>query len=570
MPNREGQVQKETVASKNNGKKMFIHGLSKHIAALEKLFTGLEQQFDWVQASHIYHIAHTMKGSAPMFGFDSVGKYGEILQNLWEWTQEPKPDQVRDNLLHILSTSITISKGYLLKLKMEYETCVRAIEFHENEDKEKTQSRLQPNGRLLMVDDDNVFRSYLVERLRSKGYEVEGAANMAMAKKMLHEQSFDLITLDLLMQPESGYEMFHFLKEDPTLKWIPLIVLSGRDDIEDKVRCLLIGADDYVVKPFQFDELEARIYRLLMRSQLLEQMAFRDALTGVYNRRYFDLQMHFEIQRAQRNQQNMVIAFIDIDRFKKINDTYGHQMGDLVLQAFGDIMQKNLRSMDLLARYGGEEFIIFFPDTDENEAVSIVIRILRELRRFPIIQKEGRELYLTFSAGVSGWIPNLSTQEWIQLADDAVYQAKKMGRNRVVLSEGNLLAIQDNLEALKKKVLIADDDEMIRSILRSSLNTLPVEICEAEDGEEAIQIIKTEKIDLCILDGVMPKLHGFDVLKWVKSHPSYKQTKIMMLSGLKTEEDVVKGLRLGSDDYLSKPFSLPELEIRVKRLLGML
>lgn len=563
-------IQKGSPVSPNNGKKMFIHGLSKHLATLEKLLTGLEQQFDWVQASHIYHIAHTMKGSAPMFGFDSVGKHGEILQNLWEWTQEPKPDQDRDNLLHNLSTSITISKGYLLKLKMEYETCVRAIEFHENEDKEKSQSRLQPNGRLLMVDDDDVFRSYLVERLRSKGYEVEGAANMAMAKKMLHEQSFDLITLDLLMQPESGYEMFHFLKEDPTLKWIPLIVLSGRDDIEDKVRCLLIGADDYVVKPFQFDELEARIYRLLMRSQLLEQMAFRDALTGVYNRRYLDQQLQFEIQRAQRNHQNMAIAFIDIDRFKQINDTFGHQTGDLVLQTFGDIMQKNLRSMDLLARYGGEEFIVFFPDTDENEAVSIVNRILRELRRVPIIQKEGRELYLTFSAGVSGWIPHLSTQEWIQLADDAVYQAKKMGRNRIVLSEGNLLAIQGNLESLKKKVLIADDDEMIRSILRSSLNTLPVEIYEAEDGEEAIQIIKTEKIDLCILDGVMPKLHGFDVLKWVKSHPNYKQTKIMMLSGLKTEEDVVKGLRLGSDDYLSKPFSLPELEIRVKRLLGML
>lgn len=564
--------QMETAANKkalNTGKRMYAHGLSKHIATMEKLFAGLEQQFDWEQATHIYHIAHTMKGSAPMFGLDSVGELGEALQNLWEWTQDPNPDQDVDHLLQTISNSIAISKGYLLKLKMEYDACVKNIEFQENEKEEKTQSRLLLKGRILMVDDDNVFRSHLVGRLRSNGYEVDGAENVEMAKKILHEKSFDLITLDLLMHPDSGYEMFHFLKDDPTLKWIPLIVLSGRDDIEDKVRCLLTGADDYVVKPFQFEELEARIYRLLIRSQILEQMAFRDALTGVYNRRYFDQQLEFEIQRVQRNQQNMAIAFIDIDRFKQINDTYGHQMGDLVLQTFGNFLQKKLRSTDLLARYGGEEFIIIFPDTNEKEVVFIVKRILKELRREPIIQEEGKEVYLTFSAGVRGWKRNLSPQELIQLADHAVYQAKKMGRNRVVLSSGNVSNMQVQAMAPKKKVLIADDDAMIRSILKSRLNTLPLEIYEAKDGEEALHMLQTEKIDLCILDVVMPKKHGFEVLRWVKSNTSTNQIKIMMLSGQKKEEDVVNGLLLGSDDYMSKPFSLPELEIRAKRLLGM-
>lgn len=561
----------ETVVNKkslNTGKRLYVHGLSKHIATLEKLLIGLEKQFVWEQANHIYHIAHTIKGSAPMFGLDSVGRIGEIMQNLWEWTQDSQSDVDIDDFLHTISKSILISKGYVLKLKMEHEACVRAIEFSEKEEEETLKSRLLPSGRILIVDDDDVFRSYLVERLQSKGYEVDSAANVEMAKNMLHENSFDLITLDLLMHPDSGYELFHFLKENPTFKWLPLIVLSGKNDIDDKVRCLLTGADDYVVKPFQFEELEARIYRLLTRSQLLEQMAFRDALTGVYNRHYFDQQLKFELQRVQRTRQNITIAFIDIDRFKQINDTFGHQMGDLVLQTFGDIMQKNLRSTDVLARYGGEEFIIIFPDTSENEVVSIVNRILRKFHKIPIIQKEDREIYLTFSAGVSGWRPNLSPQEWIKLADGAVYQAKRMGRNQVVLATENPLTQQEKSETPKQRVLIVDDDAMIRSILKSRLDTLAVEIHEARDGEEAIQKLQSEKMDLCILDDVMPNMHGFDVLGWIRSNSSYRGVKVMMLSDSK-EEDFVEGLLLGPDDYMSKPFSLPELEIRVKRLLAM-
>jgi len=566
-----GKYKMETVVNKkslNTGKRLYVHGLLKHIATLEKLLTGLEKQFVWEQANHIYHIAHTIKGSAPMFGLDSVGKIGEVMQDLWEWTQDSQSDVDIGDFLHTISKSILISKGYVLKLRMEHEACVRAIELYEKEQEEISKSRLFPSGRILIVDDDDVFRSYLVEWLQSKGYEVESAANVEMAKNMLHENSFDLITLDLLMHPDSGYELFHFLKENPTFKWLPLIVLSGKNDIDDKVRCLLTGADDYVVKPFQFEELEARIYRLLTRSQLLEQMAFRDALTGVYNRHYFDQQLKFELQRVQRTGQDITIAFIDIDRFKQINDTFGHQMGDLVLQTFGDIMQKNLRSTDVLARYGGEEFIIIFPDTSENEVVSIVDRILEKFREIPIIQKEGREICLTFSAGVSGWRPNLSPQEWIKLADSAVYQAKRMGRNQVVLATGGPLAELEKLEIPKQKVLIVDDDAMIRSILKSRLNTLAVEIHEAKDGEEAIQKLQMEKIDLCILDDVMPNMHGFDVLGWIRSNLGYRRTKVMMLSDSK-EEDLVEGLLSGPDDYMSKPFSLPELEIRVKRLLAM-
>ena len=127
--------------------------------------------------------------------------------------------------------------------------------------------------------------------------------------KLLREHTYDLVTLDLMMHPQSGYELFEFLKEDPTLKWLPLIVLSGRNDLNDKVRCFHLGADDYVTKPFQYEELAARIYGLLKRTKNFEQLAFRDPLTGVFNRRYFDLQIGMELQRIERYPAPISLSF---------------------------------------------------------------------------------------------------------------------------------------------------------------------------------------------------------------------------------------------------------------------
>ncbi len=126
------------------------------------------------------------------------------------------------------------------------------------------------------------------------------------------------------MGPESGYVLFDFLKNDLTFKWIPLIVLSGEDDVEEKVKCLDLGADDYVTKPFKFKELKARVSRLLTRAKEFEQMAFRDALTDVYNRRYFENHITVQLQKIKWTDEQMTLALLDIDKFKSINDTYGH------------------------------------------------------------------------------------------------------------------------------------------------------------------------------------------------------------------------------------------------------
>jgi two-component system cell cycle response regulator len=284
--------------------------------------------------------------------------------------------------------------------------------------------------RLLIIDDDADLRNLLIKRFEQSELEIDEASDVATAKSKLYEHTYDLIILDLVMYPESGYTLFELLKEDSKLKWIPLIVLSGNNDIEDKVKCLELGADDYVTKPFHFKELKARVHRLLYRSRQFEQLALRDALTGIYNRRYFDNQLVVELQRVQRFPASLSLAIVDIDEFKCINDTYGHQVGDQVLQGLAKLLQTNLRQTDLLARYGGEEFTVLLLDTKVSEAFAVLNGILEKLRMLPFAFVDQIPV-ITFSAGIAEWEPGLSETEWIQRADRMLYEAKQTGRNQV-------------------------------------------------------------------------------------------------------------------------------------------
>ena len=545
-------------------REMYVHELIKHIATLERLMAEIGTQFDLDKSQQIYRIAHQMKGSGPIFGFGRVGKAAEELEELWEWAMESGMPKSLPGVLHSSQTP-------LLELKVEYEIGFKELQFDEME----LQEVLTPpkvHGRVLLIDDDELLRSLIVAQFEISNYKVDEVGDVEGAKKLLREHGYDVILLDLMMYPKSGYELFDFLKEDPTLKWIPLVVLSGRDDVEDKVRCLRLGADDYVTKPFQYEELEARVYSLIKRSKQFEQMAFRDALTGVFNRRYFDHHLQMVMQWNQRDQKEMSLVFIDIDRFKHINDTYGHHVGDLVLQGLGHMLQRNLRATDLLARYGGEEFVILLPDTDMDQAVFVLERILSRVRKQPMARYEGQEFFITFSAGVAPWTDGIPAEQWTQLADNAMYLAKQSGRDRVLaasLNELDHLSGKQPQKARRKRLLIIDDDEMIRSLVRGHLLDLPIDIEEAADGEEGYQKMKLHPPDLCLLDGIMPRVDGLDVLDAIRRDPQLKRVKVLMVSSRRREEDVVAGLQHGADDYVVKPFSLLELELRVKKLLDL-
>jgi len=361
--------------------------------------------------------------------------------------------------------------------------------------------------------------------------------------------------------------MIRELKNDPQVRWKPLIALS--DDPSQHKTMLESGVDCFFAMPIDPDIVVAQLRALIEKTDGLEKIAFRDHLTGVFNRRYFDQQIKLEYERAKRYGTDMSLVFIDCDKFKSFNDSFGHHVGDLVLQGFALRLRQLLRSTDLVARYGGEEFVVLLLETKEEEALKRMQEILRHFNEHPIASHNGQEFIVTFSAGVCGFHPELSLEEWIRQADEASYQAKRDGRNRVVLSSGRM-AFPDVSFPRRKRVLVADQDWMIRKLLLDHLQRLSVyDVEECEDGKQVYECLDSQYFDVIILESVLPSIDGFWILEMVKKHPKFKNRakKVMLVSPVKRSHDALRAISLGADEFILKPFSSVDLEVRLKRLL---
>lgn len=552
---------------RNKAKYLFLAEMMEQMKFLDILFLGDGRQPETPRQSvKAYRFFHSWKASAPVFGLDAIGQLAIKLELLWRWAGDPQSAEMeKSEWAAKFQLTCQETRPYYQQIDLERSIRVKELERSDNTDRVQQPDKHQ---RLLVVDDDPFLRTYLAQCLKLEGYQIDEAGNVETAKTMLRQHTYNLITLDLIMEPTMGYELFEFLKHDISLKWIPLIVLSGRNDLPDKVSCFRLGADDYITKPFEMDELMARITRVLSRMTEFEQMAFRDPLTGLYNRRYIDNQLEMEIKRVQRNPAPLSICFLDIDRFKLINDTYGHQVGDMVLQGLAHKLQNSLRTSDFVGRYGGEEFIVILPDTDVEKAKSVMEKFQSSVRGVPITQNEGREYTITFSAGIVEYERKSTANELLSRADSVMYEAKQDGRDRIYV-DANLIRGNPSEETMKKRVLIAEDEDVLRSIIVSLMSSAGYSATEAVDGEEAYELLKVERFDIALIDIIMPNMDGLTLLNRIKNdnHPNTQQMKKIVFALNKDEQDKHRALSLGADAFLTKPFSLIELELTVKQLL---
>ncbi|HUQ19807.1 MAG TPA: diguanylate cyclase [Gemmatimonadaceae bacterium] len=304
--------------------------------------------------------------------------------------------------------------------------------------------------RLLVVDDHEDNVEVLRARLEARGYEVQGANDGQAALDMLEKWIPDLILLDVMMPKIDGLEVVRRVKANESLPFIPVIMQTALDSTERMVAGFEAGADDYVTKPINFAELEARVKSLLRIKALQEALAERerelsemndkllsmsltDGLTGVDNRRALEQKLHEMFGHSFRLHEPISCVMCDIDHFKKVNDTYGHQAGDEVLKQFAAILKGEAREIDSVGRYGGEEFLLLLPGTVLDSAVTFAER-LRHCIEKNTFTYEGGTLQRTMSCGVASWPhPRVSDAEaLLRSADDALYVAKELGRNRVV------------------------------------------------------------------------------------------------------------------------------------------
>jgi two-component system cell cycle response regulator len=306
--------------------------------------------------------------------------------------------------------------------------------------------------RILVVDDhpDNI--QLLRARLEARGYIVEEAADgEAALARVYTSPPPDLILLDVMMPKIDGFEVARRIKSDDSLPFIPVIMQTALDSTESMVQGFEAGADDYIAKPVNFRELDARV-RSLLRIQTLQSaleqrerelsaanaqllvLSSTDVLTGVANRRALEERLHDMWEHSQRLHEPLSLVMCDIDHFKRVNDDYGHQVGDVVLQQFARLLVNEAREIDRVGRYGGEEFVLLLPGTVLDAAVTFAERIRECVEKREFTYDDGHTLHRTMSCGIAAWPhPLVADQEaLIKAADDALYVAKETGRNRVV------------------------------------------------------------------------------------------------------------------------------------------
>lgn len=308
-------------------------------------------------------------------------------------------------------------------------------------------------AKILLIEDSKTQAALTRDFLERNGYEVDWASDGISGIKAVKLNVFDLILLDLVLPDMSGNDICRWLKLNGDTKGIPVIMLTVKNSLDDKVSSLEAGADGFLAKPYNEVELNVTIYASLRTKALqdelklrnkqteelltkVEYLAVTDPLTGLYNRRFFDNVLKKELTESKRYDQRVTCLMMDIDHFKRINDTYGHETGDSVLVETATLLKALLREVDTIARWGGEEFIIMMPHTDIQNAMVPASRILKTIAEKIFTKIPDEQITVSIGLACSG--ENQNTPDvLVNAADLALYDAKKKGRNRIEIAPGS-------------------------------------------------------------------------------------------------------------------------------------
>ncbi len=299
---------------------------------------------------------------------------------------------------------------------------------------------------ILVIDDTTDISDVLEDVITGEGWHAHSEANAEQGIAFALAHPPDLILLDVTLPDMDGFEVCRSLREHEATADVPIIFLTAHARAHERVQGLDAGGNDYIVKPFNIDELLARV-RAALRTKIAQDILRQansqlvvqtqtDPLTGLYNRRFLDERLAEEVVRALRYGYPLACCLLDVDHFKAVNDSYGHQDGDEVLRSMAAILRDQVRRDDIVARYGGEEFIVLLIQQDLQGALRVAEKIRTSVAEMPFRLSNGATLDVTVSIGVSaGAGPSLNQEHLVAAADAALYAAKRDGRNRVAAGD---------------------------------------------------------------------------------------------------------------------------------------
>jgi diguanylate cyclase (GGDEF)-like protein len=297
---------------------------------------------------------------------------------------------------------------------------------------------IQAKTKILVVDDKDETAQMLRGWYKGRPVAILEARDGDEGIRLAVSEGPDIILMDVMMPGTDGIEASRRLKADPATSAIPVILLSALREPETKREGFDAGIDQYVEKPFDLGEMESRIRSMIEKGktyQKLKEEATIDEKTGVANYRVFYTRLLDEWERSERYLLPLSIVMLDLDNFKKVNDSVGHPFGDRVLREFAMLVAGGARGTDLAARYGGEEFAMILPHTDRERAERVAERVRAAVADFSFLEPD-HPLRVTVSAGVATFFAGsdiASAEQLVAAADRALYAAKAAGKNRVIV-----------------------------------------------------------------------------------------------------------------------------------------
>ncbi len=457
----------------------------------------------------------------------------------------------------------------------------------------------------ILVVDDEPANIHVLSEILKKEYRVLFSMSGEDGVRVAEMHKPDLILLDVHMPHIDGFTTCMRLKENPSLRDVPVLFVTTQGALDDEVKGFEVGAVDYITKPIHAATVIKRIQSHLKIKDhwdALQHMIVVDGLTEIANRRGFDIAFDREWRRAVRKNNPFSLIMADIDHFKAYNDHYGHTAGDHCLRAVAKIFDEQMKHTgSLVARYGGEEIVCLLPDTDSAGALQVTKRLQAALEAAAIPHAVSPiASCITLSFGIATAIASAGVEpnELLSLADRLMYQAKTTGKNRFVIGvlqtsaerhsnhsieQGDSLHHQRydtpvsnrNAELWQLKgskeaptLLIIDDElsqiELLRDILGDSYRIL-----SALSGSDGVRLASSVTPDLILLDVVMPHQNGFEVCQQCKEDPFLKDVPILFVTGRSSVYDEVHGFEVGAVDYVTKPLQPPVVRNRVKNHLEL-
>jgi diguanylate cyclase (GGDEF)-like protein len=298
--------------------------------------------------------------------------------------------------------------------------------------------------RILMIDDDPDVTQFVTFVLRSAGMISEGLSNPYLVLEKLEDFSPELILIDLWMPRCSGKEIAAIIRQQSKYSSLPIVFLSGETDTDVQLEAMDEGGGDFITKPVNPKHLVSTIRSRVARFRMLRDQMVRDSMTGLFNHATTKEMLETEIERARRSGARLTFAMLDIDRFKSVNDTHGHGVGDMVIKTLTRILTSRLRRVDIVGRLGGEEVGVVLGETSGDRAIEVMEDIRTTFETTPHQAGEST-FHVTVSCGIAEFPTFDSTIPLSEAADHALYEAKSSGRNRVVLAK-NSISSSDGLQ----------------------------------------------------------------------------------------------------------------------------